>query len=143
MKLWRVSDYASLDGRGGELFNGRWHHAGHRVVYTAEHSALALLETLVRYEVEQTPPPYQLLEIDVADQLPAVSFTDDVAPADQDLSMAWGDAWLEALAFPLARVPSSLAPFAFNYLINPAHPDSRRIKVVRHARYAWDARLFC
>jgi len=142
VRLWRVSSFASIDGLGGELFTGRWHTAGRPVVYTAEHSALALLETLVRLEFDETVPPYQLLEIDAPDRLEVTRFRGKSPPGDQRDSAAWGDAWLAGASTPLALVPSALAPHAYNYLINPRHSNARVIKVVSHAHYEWDARLF-
>lgn len=142
MIIWRVSEFIDLDGEGGKLFKGRWHRAGQPVIYTAEHSALALLEILAQWQRRQTPPPFQLLEIDVPDDLDVTMFADSVPPASQDVSRSWGEAWLQAGATAVARVPSSLAPHAHNYLINPAHRNAARIKLLRHARYHWDARLF-
>jgi len=40
----------AFDGRGAELFPGRWNIAGGKVVYTAETRSLAALETLVNAE---------------------------------------------------------------------------------------------
>ena len=142
MILWRVSEFVELDGEGGKLFKGRWHRAGRPVVYTAEHSALALLEILAQWQRRVTPPPFQLLEIDAPDDLGVTPFNERVPPASQDVSRSWGEAWLVTGATAIARVPSSLAPHANNYLINPNHCDAARIKVVRHARYQWDSRLF-
>jgi RES domain-containing protein len=47
MLVWRVGNYATLDGVGGLFASGRWHSRGHPVVYCAENAAIALLETLV------------------------------------------------------------------------------------------------
>ena len=142
MKLWRVSDFVDLQGRGGELVKARWHNAGQPIVYTAEHSALALLESLVHLESEEEPPTYQLLELDVPDNLSVTAYPEALAPPGRETSRAWGDAWLEAAATPLAIVPSIIAPDARNYLINPAHPDAERVSITRHKRYEWDPRLF-
>ncbi len=142
MKLWRVSDFPDLSGRGGEFFKGRWHNAGSALVYTAEHSALALLESLVHLESEEEPPTYQLLELDAPDDLTISHYPDPLPPPEREMSRAWGDAWLEAAETSLATVPSIIAPDARNFLINPAHPDAGRISITRHKRYEWDPRLF-
>lgn len=142
MKLWRVSDFADLSGRGGRLVRGRWHSVGRPIVYTAEHSALALLESLVHLEVVDEPPTYQLLEIVAPDSLAVAAFPDGVPPENRSASRAWGDAWLEEAATALAIVPSVIAPEARNILINPAHADAGQIEVIRRARYEWDPRLY-
>lgn len=57
-------------------------------------------------------------------------------------SAVWGDKWLKNRKTVLARVPSKASPGDFNYLINPSHPDFKKLKVSaeRHAR--WDSRHF-
>lgn len=53
----------------GEKSNGRWHtrHAGKRIVYLAEHPALALIEVLVHLEnrVDFFPARFQLMKLAV------------------------------------------------------------------------------
>lgn len=39
------------------------------------------------------------------------------------------------------KVPSSIVPQEFNYLINPAHPDSKRIKVKGVSHMSFDSRI--
>lgn len=142
MRLWRISDWTTLDGAGGLTVGGRWHHPGHPIVYAADSSALALLEVLVHQARAVRPAPYQLLEIDASDDV-AVT----VWPAEQDhhdapLTADWGDAFLRAKKTPLARVPSAIAPASWNYLLNPLHADAARVQLVRAGRWPWDARLF-
>jgi len=38
-------------------------------------------------------------------------------------------------------VPSSIIPYEYNYLINPNHPDSKKIKVISTQRLVFDGRL--
>ena len=71
MRLWRISNHADLSGEGGRLAEGRWNFLGRRVVYLAEHPALALLETLVHLEVdaEDMPESFRLLSVEVPDDV--------------------------------------------------------------------------
>ena len=41
----------------------------------------------------------------------------------------------------ILRVPSAIIPAAANYLINPLHPDFRKVVVGRPERFAFDPRL--
>ena len=63
--LWRVSNYATLDGVGGTYVAGRWHTKGHPIVYCSEDPSTALLETLVHIEIdaEDRPQIFQVLKI--------------------------------------------------------------------------------
>ena len=55
--LWRVSNYATLDGAGGLYVSGRWHTKGHPLIYCSEDPSTALLETLVHIEsIPKTGP---------------------------------------------------------------------------------------
>lgn len=139
--VWRISEFADLDGLGGLKTPGRWHHQGRAIVYTAEHAALAILETLVHLEVANVPPAFQLLKIRIPDGLATTEWPGGLLP-DERRSAAWGDAWLRDAATPIARVPTAIAPAAANILINPAHPASADIAIVDKSRHPWDRRLF-
>lgn len=142
MILWRISEWATLDGAGGLVVGGRWHSRGRPIVYVAESSALAMLEVLVHLEVERPPPAFQLLRIEAEEGLGVERWPDDRSIPPPQESARWGDAWLAAARTPLARVPSAIAPGAANMLINPAHPDTARIRVAEASRWPWDKRLF-
>ncbi|MFP3568034.1 RES family NAD+ phosphorylase [Paraburkholderia sp. SIMBA_030] len=136
MVLWRISNYADLKGIGGLRAPGRWHHAGQPVVYLAEHPAGALLETLVHQEIgspADLPDTYQLLRAEVDDTVTVAEMGDDALPADWRDNMPWtqdaGTEWLTAGTSALLKVPSAVMPFAYNYVLNPAHEDAARITI--------------
>ena len=142
MRLWRISDFADLSGIGGQIAPGRWHSKGRHIVYAAESSALAMLEVLVGLELGFMPPSFQLIQIDAPDDLETTEYPADADLHDQSLMAAWGDAFLRAGATPLARVPSAVAPYCWNYLLNPFHPQASRVSIARAERWPWDERLF-
>ena len=141
MRLWRISEFLELDGEGGRLFGGRWNSGGRAIVYTAESSALAMLELLVQFRRTRIAQPFQLLEIEAPDAA-MIEYKGEVPDYASRRSLSWGDEWLESGASLLARVPAAVAPKSFNVLINPAHPDARSVSLVAHAKYDWDSRLF-
>jgi RES domain-containing protein len=47
MRIWRISNFADLSGRGGMLIDGRWNRRGTPIVYCTDHPSTALLEILV------------------------------------------------------------------------------------------------
>jgi RES domain-containing protein len=148
MVLWRISNHASLEGRGGLLSSARWHTAGHPIVYLAESPSGALTEILVHLEVQTSefPKAYKLLKIESPDNLAIASV------AERELSAEWkrnltvtrtiGDRWLVSKATALLRVPSAITPETWNVLLNPHHFDAGRLKVLWHREYPWDRRLF-
>src|ERR1035437_7012898 len=108
---------------------------------------VALVETLVHLDVdgEDTPDFYTLLKISVPDGL-AIQPLDPPAGTewkqDMELTRRIGDAWLESLTSPLARVPSVIAAYTWNYLLNPEHPDAKQVIVAEAIKEQFDNRLF-
>jgi RES domain-containing protein len=147
MRLWRISNHASLSGDGGLHASGRWHSRGRRVVYLADHPASALIEVMVHLEIdaEDLPSHYQLLGIEVPDDAAITALGENELPADWRehiaLTRARGDDWLRTGANALLRVPSAIVPEPANYLLNPAHPDVARIGIASALRAAFDPRL--
>ena len=150
MFLWRISNHADLKGLGGERLTGRWHTRvpGRRIVYLAEHPALALIENLVNLDAdpESIPSHFQLLKISVPDTTAATNLTPTqratIDPEDLATTQSIGDAWLTARASALLRVPSIPSPESWNYLLNPLHPDASRLKLDWARPIAYDKRLF-
>lgn len=64
MRIWRISEFADLSGRGGLAVAGRWNHRGTAIVYCSDHPATCMLEVLVNFEPADIPISYQLLEIE-------------------------------------------------------------------------------
>ena len=147
MFLWRISNHADLEGRGGLVASARWHTQGRAVVYFAETPAGALGETLVHLELDPAhlPKSYRLLKADAPDELGMQTI------ARADLPSGWinnatatrtvGDEWLASGGSALLRVPSVIVPDTYNVLLNPEHADAAKVKVLWHAEYPWDARL--
>ena len=147
MRLWRISNHASLSGDGGLHASGRWHTRGRRIVYLADHPASALVEIMVHLEIdaEDLPTHYHLLGVDVPDELPITTLNKGELPdrwhEQTALTRTRGDNWLREAPTALLRVPSAIVPDASNYLLNPAHPDAGRIAIAFTTRAAFDPRL--
>jgi RES domain-containing protein len=147
MILWRISNHATLDGGGGLRASARWHTRGRRVVYCAPNPATALLEILVRLEIELADMPalLKLLKIEAPDDLSRERINPHDLPAgwrtQEEITRRLGDTWLAAAQTAVLEVPCAIVPETTNVLINPAHPDSARIRIVRIEPLAIDERL--
>jgi RES domain-containing protein len=146
--LWRVSNHSTLDGGGGLSAAGRWHSAGRRIVYCAPNPATALLEALVHasVDIENVPAGYRYLEIEIPDAMAIEDVDIGVLgePAwrtDLEATRRAGDGWLRSGRTALLRVPSVIVPATWNVLMNPQHPDSARVRIVRVHSYRIDLRL--
>lgn len=148
MILWRISNYATLDGSGGLYASGRWHTKGQPVVYCAWNPATALLETLVHLEIdaEDRPERFQLLKIEGPDELSVEKTGSMNFPGHwaEDLlaTQAIGDDWLGTARTLLLEVPSALIPETWNVLINPQHHEFPLLKIVERYEHTFDPRLF-
>jgi RES domain-containing protein len=146
--LWRVSNYATLDGSGGFVASGRWHSKGRPVIYCSLNPSTALLETLVHMEIdaEDRPDRFQMLKIQGPDKL---SREQVEVPK---LTLNWqknlrvtqrvGDQWLAAGRTLLLEVPSILVPETWNVLINPLHGEVAKLKIAARYQHPFDARFF-
>lgn len=143
---WRISDHSDLLGDGGRIASGRWHTAGQRVVYLAESPAVAMFEALVHMEYDAEDPPleFTLLKISTPHSL-KISFLDlsesQSWQEQPEFTRRIGDAWLSSRKSALARVPSAIVPFAWNYLLNPEHPESMQAQIESQSRERLDGRL--
>ncbi|HXW25185.1 MAG TPA: RES family NAD+ phosphorylase [Xanthobacteraceae bacterium] len=151
MRLWRISNHADLSGEGGRRVAGRWHERGRPAVYLAEHAALALLETLVHLEIdpEDLPSHYRLLTVDVPDGVAVEDLTEAELAArvvnwrqTPQETRRLTRAWFGERRTALLRVPSVIVPEAYNYLLNPLHPDAAGVALVASQTVEFDARLF-
>jgi RES domain-containing protein len=144
--LWRISNYASLDGVGGLRYSARWHTSGKPIVYLAESAAGAMLEILVHLELSdaEIPQTYTLLRVEIPESLSIEEIKvpeGDAWKADHSVTRRLGDDWLAGRRMALARVPSAILPMTSNYILNPLHPDSARVKIVETTLAEFDLRL--
>lgn len=149
MIVWRISNYLDLSGQGGLRAAARWHHAGAPIVYTASSPASALVEMLIHLElrdVDHLPDSFLLLMIDMPDSIAVINLDENkLSPAWRTLeeeTREAGDAWLLESNSAILSVPSAIVPHTKNYLINPSHPDAKKIKIRSYGHYPFDSRLF-
>jgi len=140
MLAWRLcrAPFADLTGDGARLYGGAWNSPGRPLVYMASTAALAVLEVRVHLDLpfELLPDDYVLMTIDLTDL--AVEELPDLPPDRR----AFGDAWLREGRTPVLQVPSVIVPESANLLLNPAHPDGGRARIVRTRPFGFDARLW-
>lgn len=106
MVLWRISRHRDLSGGGGLKAAGRWHYAGHPIVYLAEKPASALLEVCVHTSANDVPPEFTVVKIEGADvAVPSLKIDD--LPEDWrtqlEVTRDLGTAWLEKNGSVLLR----------------------------------------
>lgn len=150
--VWRLTTAAhashAFDGEGARRYGGRWNRPGTAVVYTAATLSLCALEYLVHVDASLAPPKL----VAIAVEIPA-----DVALREltiADLPAGWraypaperlldlGSAWVRAGETVGLAVPSAVIPHEQNLLLNPAHPDFPRLRILPALPFAFDPRLW-
>jgi len=147
--LCAAEDFACA-GNDAAAAGGRWNSVARPVIYLADSLALAQLEKRVHTPMR---PPRDLVAVEAIVPAAAVASAEGVVlPDDWDAdnvdwsvgsaaSQCIGDDWLARGTSLLLRVPSVVVPVGWNYLLNPAHPDARRV-ATRRIEYRPDARLW-
>ena len=116
-------------------------------MYCAPNPATALLEVLVHagIDIEDMPVNFRYLEIDAPDALAVEDVDTSALPqswrTDLPATRRAGDQWLHSSRTALLRVPSAIVPATWNVLINPRHPESVQVRVVRTHSHGLDRRL--
>lgn len=149
MKLYRITDCSfvkDISGYGAWLHGGRWNSVGVPLLYTAQNSSLAQLEVLTRFAKTIPVPELCLLVLDV----PVRS---SITIKKETLPLGWnsylsphflkkiGDDFVRENKFLVLKVPSVVNPEENNYLVNPAHKDFSKIKILKITRLKIDRRL--
>jgi len=134
----------AFTSEGARLFGGRWNSPGVAMVYTAESQSLAALEIAVHLESADLLEKYVVFEVGIDDRL--ISRLDLKRLAKNWLSDAAecqeiGDAWIAAGSSVALQVPSATIPAESNFLLNPRHPDSSRLKIGQPQPFRFDPRL--
>ena len=140
---------AALSGLGAASANGfRWNSLGTRLVYTAESRALATLEVYVHLDLsEDLPTDRYYVTIEIPDDVKMVEIASHDLPEDWDAkppgisTRVIGDEFVIGHEAAVLRVPSSIVPGEFNYLINPLHPAAAGIRVVKATFMTFDSRF--
>lgn len=135
----------AFTGEGAALMGGRWNLRGSPIVYTSGTVSLAALETLVHLNplmrfkyvvfgiefdevlVEKIPPT--ALPPDWREQPPP--------PSTQQI----GDLWFRQSRSAVLELPSVIVPGESNFLLNPFHPDFKRISIAKPEPFSFDPRL--
>ena len=150
VRTWRIvkTRFAkqAFDGEGARLFGGRWSSQGFGVVYTSATASLAVLEVFANVQRGDLLTSYQLLSCTFDDSLLTRIEPGDLpanwrqTPAPTSLQEI-GDGWLRTAASAALQVPSSIIDHESNYLLNPAHPDFKRVKRSAPEPFVIDLRL--
>jgi RES domain-containing protein len=148
-RAWRIADgrFDPFSAVGASLVGGRWNSPGHGVIYASRSFAGAMLECLAHAGIGRLPRTHVAVEITIPGGVATERYGENDPPAGWDrrdlrVSRAFGDAWIREQRTAVLIVPSVVARKEANVLINPHHPDFRKITAGPPEPVIWDARLF-
>ena len=150
--IWRIDKKrhaaSSFSGEGAALYGGRWNPQGVRVVYAAQTLALAALEKFVHLEGVAAGISFVSFKIEIPGSVrirhlePAHlprNWRSVPAPAStREIGLNWARNGESAIL----RVPSTVIPSEYDYLINPQHPDFESLKISKPVPFSFDPRLW-
>lgn len=148
MIVYRISNCKFIDdlsGRGAAMYGGRWNSEGVYVLYSAGGPSLAMLESLVHFggrvvgdfcQIAIEVPEGSICDLKQED-LPD-NWRESPSP---DILKAFGNRFIADHKYLMLKVPSVLVPDESNYLINPAHPDFKQIRILVKSKIRFDERL--
>lgn len=135
----------SLNASGA---SNRWNKKDEFVIYTGSSRSLSTLETVVHRAAINISRPYKILTIAIEDN----TFIKEILI--QDLPNNWmtieayidlqeiGSKWYNSLESLVLKVPSSIIPQEYNYIINTKHPLFTTNVILKSVEnFAWDKRL--
>lgn len=139
----------TLKGIGSAISEGfRWNSRNTYLVYTSESRALATLEVSVHLDIsEDLPTDRYYVEIDIPEDVEILELKFKDLPLEWDakppslVTQYIGDDFVHSNDAAVLKVPSSIVPPEYNYLINPNHPDSKKIKVISKELLRFDKRF--
>ena len=138
----------AYSGRGAEDFPGRWNNKGVPVVYTSGSLALCAMELFVhlndkgrrgRYVSISATIPNSLLILSVPPSKLPENWKND-PPTTETRNI--GSQWVKSNKSAVLKVPSSVVPGEFNYVLNPLHPAFSKIRIHSPVPFLYDLRMW-
>ncbi len=148
LRIYRVvrAIHPLFDGTGAARFGARWTSPGRPAIYAAGSYAGALMEVLVHAQRRDLKVDYHCLVIEIPTTVRIIELDPKTISGwdepDYVVSRQFGDRWMEEARSAILCVPSITGrPHELNYVINPRHPDVRKLKQAQQHGVIWDERL--
>ena len=148
MLLYRITKALYADKLVASGIENRWNAQGKFVIYAASAASLACLENLVHTSGKLLyTTQYRLVVIEVPDKASRTIIELTDLPSDwrqlshKQATQAIGNRWYDERATLLLDIPSAIIPIEKNFIINTAHIDFRKVRILRSEPFLFDIRL--
>ncbi|MEP6712707.1 MAG: RES family NAD+ phosphorylase [Ferruginibacter sp.] len=149
MIVYRISNaiYSNdISGTGAKLNGSRWNSKGVPMLYTSNHISLAVLEMLVNTQFKDYSIALDLIYIRLPDDEAISEITlskiKENWKEDASYTKFIGNEFIKQSHSLLLKVPSAVIQEEYNFLVNPLHPDFKKVKIQKTKSFWPDKRLF-
>ncbi len=148
---WRIvkANHAdsAFDGEGARIAGGRWNGIGIPMIYTADSLALAVLEITVHLSQEdllqknyfRISVQFDSALVTALDPAKIPEDWDSLPPSESTQNI--GTQWALSQKSVILKVPSTVVREEFNYLINPVHPEFKKLLIGNPETVVFDPRI--
>ncbi len=125
----------------------RWNSKGNFVIYTSASRALACLENIVHRSGEGNSQIFKTMVIEIPDQLKCEEIFLKILMKNWKERKNFihtqhlGNEWIRANTSAVLKIPSSIIPMEYNYILNTAHKDFKKIKLRGVENFIFDSRV--
>lgn len=118
------------------------------MIYIAANQSLAMAEVAVHFTYATLPGDYMMITIFVPDNILLQKITVKDLPADWNTfphpssTQLTGDRKIAANKFCVLQIPSVVTRGDYNKLLNPNHPEFKKIKIIATEKFPFDKRIF-
>lgn len=136
-----------ITGAGAKLYGGRWNKEGLALLYTSENLSLAVLELLANQVRRLVDDTYGYIAIEIPDKETTQQLAESELPEEwrqnqySEYTINKGSEWIIKQSSLALKVPSAVLAQENNILINPSHPDFKKIKIVTTGTLNLDGRV--
>jgi RES domain-containing protein len=147
-RLTRKKYSAKLSGKGAALKGARWNSTGVEIIYTASNKSLAMAEVAIHFTLATLPSDYMMSTIFIPDNTPIKVIQVKELPKNWNFfpyplsTQKFGDEFINEKKYCLLKIPSAVTKGDFNILLNPYHPDFKKIKIIYSEPFPFDKRIF-
>lgn len=147
-RLTREKFAGTLSGKGAALKGARWNSVGVELIYTAANRSLAMAEVAVHFTLATLPSDYIMMAIFIPDDIPLKKLTTIDLPINWNIfphplsTQFVGNQFVTENKYCVLQIPSVVTAGDYNFLINPNHPQFKKIKIVVTTKFPFDKRIF-
>jgi RES domain-containing protein len=149
---WRIvkERYAgeAFTGEGARLYGGRWSRRGHALVYTSDTLSLAALEYFVHLGPAMAGLELVSFRVEIPKRVTIETMNKTRLPAGwRDIppplaTRQFGADCAAEQRTAVLRAPSALIPEQHNLILNPAHPEFKKIRIHQPDPFRFDSRMW-